>query len=98
MVLGEENVPFPEDGYHGDDIKELARCFYDQHGAGWKDKSEEERQAAMAEYGLSVNIPKMKEDLRRYKIEYDEWFLESSLHNSGYVAETGAAGRQGLDL
>ena len=82
------NVPFPEDGYHGDDIKELARGFYDQHGAGWKDKSEEERQAAMAEYGLSVNIPKMKEDLRRYKIEYDEWFLESSLHNSGYVAET----------
>ena len=42
----------------------------------------------MAEYGLSVNIPKMKEDLRRYKIEYDEWFLESSLHDSGYVAET----------
>ena len=88
LVLGEENVPFPEDGYHGDDIKELARGFYDQHGAGWKDKSEEERQAAMAEYGLSVNIPKMKEDLRRYKIEYDEWFLESSLHDSGYVAET----------
>ncbi len=88
LVLGEENVPFPEDGYHGDDIKELARGFYDQHGAGWKDKSEEERQAAMAEYGLSVNIPKMKEDLRRYKIEYDEWFLESSLHNSGYVAQT----------
>ena len=88
LVLGRTNVPFPEDGYHGDDIKELARGFYDQHGAGWKDKSEEERQAAMAEYGLSVNIPKMKEDLRRYKIEYDEWFLESSLHDSGYVAET----------
>ena len=88
LVLGEENVPFPEDGYHGDDIKELARGFYDQHGAGWKDKSEEERQEAMAEYGLSVNIPKMKEDLRRYKIEYDEWFLESTLHDSGYVAET----------
>ena len=33
-----------------------------------RDKSEEERQEAMAEYGLSVNIPKMKEDLRRYKI------------------------------
>ena len=42
----------------------------------------------MAEYGLSVNIPKMKEDLRRYQIEYDEWFLESGLHSSGYVAET----------
>ncbi len=88
LVLGEENYPFPEDGYHGDDIKELAQAFYDQHGPDWKDKSEEERQEAMAQYGLSINIPKMKEDLRRYQIEYDEWFLESGLHNSGYVAQT----------
>ena len=88
LVLGEENVPFPEDGYHGDDIKELARAFLEQHGPEWKDKSEVERQEAMAQFGLSVNIPKMKEDLLRYKIEYDEWFLESALHNSGYVAET----------
>ena len=88
IVLGEENYPFPEDGYHGDDIKELAQAFYDQHGPDWKDKPVEERQEAMAQYGLSVNIPKMKEDLRRYQIEYDEWFLESGLHSSGYVAET----------
>ena len=88
LILGEENFPFPEDGYHGDDIKELARAFLDQHGPEWKDRPEEERQEAMARYGLSVNIPKMKEDLRRYKIEYDEWFLESGLHDSGYVAET----------
>ena len=88
LVLGEENYPFPEDGYHGDDIKELAQAFYDQHGPDWKDKPEEERQEAMAQYGLSVNIPKMKADLLRYKIQYDEWFLESGLHSSGYVAET----------
>ena len=88
LVLGEENFPFPEDGYHGDDIRELAQAFYDQHGPDWKDKPAEERQAAMAEYGLSVNIPRMKADLLRYQIEYDQWFLESSLHNSGYVAQT----------
>ncbi len=45
----------------------------------------------MAEYGLRINIPKMQEDLRKYGIEYDQWFLESELHNSGYVAETVAA-------
>ncbi len=88
IVLGEENHPFPEDGYHGEDIKELAQAFYDQHGDSYQDKTQEERQAAMAEYGLSVNIPKMKADLRRYQIEYNEWFLESALHNSGYVAQT----------
>ena len=88
LILGEENVPFPEDGYKGDDIRELAAAFRAEQGDSWMDKSEEERQEAMANFGLKRNIPKMQEDLRRYKIEYDEWFLESSLHNSGYVAET----------
>lgn len=30
----------------------------------------------------------MKADLERYKVHYDNWFYESSLHESGYVAET----------
>ena len=88
LVLGEESVPFPEDCYQGDDIRELAAAFRAEHGDSWVDKSEEERQEAMADFGLKRNIPRMQEDLRRYKIEYDEWFLESTLHNSGYVAET----------
>ena len=88
LILGEENVPFPEDCYQGDDIKELAAAFRAENGDSWVDKSEEERQEAMANFGLKRNIPKMQEDLRRYKIEYNEWFLESTLHNSGYVAET----------
>ena len=81
-------VSFPEDGYHGDDIKDLARAYYDAHGDGLKDVSQEERHAALAKFGLERNIPKMQEDLRRYKIEYDQWFFESELHESGYVAET----------
>ena len=88
LILGEENFPFPEDGYHGDDIKELAQAFRDKEGEGWLDKPEADRQEAMAQFGLSVNIPKMKSDLLRYKIEYNQWFLESDLHSSGYVAET----------
>ncbi len=88
LILGEENFPFPEDGYHGDDIKELAQAFRDKEGEGWLDKPEADRQEAMARFGLSVNIPKMESDLRRYKIVYDQWFLESELHESGYVAET----------
>ena len=88
LIDGEENVPFPEDGYHGDDIKELAKAFYEQHGASYKDKDEQERLDALAAFGLERNIPKMKTDLRQYGIEYDQWFFESSLHESGYVAET----------
>ena len=88
LILGEENFAFPEEGYHGEDIKELARAIYEMHGDSWKDLPEEERLDKMAQYGLSVNIPKMKTDLLRYGIEYDQWFFESELHSSGYVAET----------
>ena len=87
-ILGEDNFSFPEEGYHGEDIKELARAIYDAHGESWRDLPEEERLARMAEYGLSVNIPKMEADLKKYGIVYDQWFLESSLHESGFVADT----------
>ncbi len=88
LLLGEDNYPFPEEGYHGDDIRELAQGFYDLHGDAYRDAPEEKWEADMAAFGLERNIPKMKEDLRKYRIEYDEWFFESTLHNSGYVAET----------
>ena len=88
IILGEEAVPFPEDGYHGDDIKELARAFYEQYGERYKDADVKSRHEALAKFGLERNIPKMKSDLQRYKIEYDQWFFESSLHDSGYVADT----------
>ncbi len=88
LIDGEENVPFPEEGYHGDDIRELAQAIYAEHGNGWKALPEEERLNQMAEFGLKINIPNMKRDLQRYRIEYDQWFYESSLHESGYVADT----------
>ena len=92
LTLGEENYPFPKRGYHGEDIKELARGFLAQvSGAFPAKRRRKPGESAMAEYGLRINIPKMQEDLRKYGIEYDQWFLESELHNSGYVAETVAA-------
>lgn len=88
LLLGEDKVDFPEDGYHGDDIRELARLFREARGDGWLNLPTAERHEAMAKFGLDINIPKMKSDLSRYGIEYDQWFFESSLHKSGYVAGT----------
>ncbi|MDE6839384.1 MAG: arginine--tRNA ligase [Oscillospiraceae bacterium] len=88
LLLGEENFPFPEDGYQGGDIRELAQAFYAQHGDAFQDAPEEQWLDAMSRFGLEHNIPKMQSDLRKYGIEYDQWFFESSLHSSGYVAET----------
>ena len=88
LLLGEDQVAFPEDGYHGDDIKDLAKLFYEANGDKFLTIPVAERHQAMAEFGLQRNIPKMQEDLRRYGIEYDQWFFESELHESGYVAES----------
>ena len=91
IIKGEDAVEFPEDGYHGDDIRELAQLFYNKEGDKYLDCDEKTRHDALAQFGLSHNIPKMKADLERYGIHYDEWFFESSLHESGYVADTVAA-------
>ena len=88
IIRGEDAVPFPEDGYQGEDIKDLARMYYDQNGDRLLHVPEAERQETLAQFGLSVNLPKMRADLERYKIRYDNWFYESSLHESGYVGET----------
>ena len=88
LLKGEDAVEFPEDGYHGDDIKELAKLFCEKYGEGWLELPTAERHKMMAEFGLSVNLPRMKRDLARYGIKYDQWFLESSLHESGYVADS----------
>ncbi|MGN0985286.1 MAG: arginine--tRNA ligase [Candidatus Enterenecus sp.] len=88
LIKGEDAAEFPEDGYHGDDIKELAKEFRDTYGDSWLDKPEAERQDAMRVFGLERNIARMKADLERYNIHFDQWFLESSLHESGFVADT----------
>ena len=81
-------MEFPEDGYHGDDIRELAQAYREQYGDGLAEAEPEKRRAELARFGLDVNLPKMKADLERYGIRFDEWFFESSLYDSGAVEET----------
>ena len=88
IIKGEDAVEFPEDGYHGDDIRELAQLFYEENGDKYLNCEEKERHDALSSFGLNHNIPKMKTDLARYGIRYDRWFFESSLHESGFVADT----------
>ena len=88
LLQGEDAVEFPDNGYHGDDIRELARLIYERDGDKWLTTPSEERRAAFVAFGLPHNIARMQRDLERYRIKFDQWFLESSLHESGYVAET----------
>ncbi|MBO4330674.1 MAG: arginine--tRNA ligase [Oscillospiraceae bacterium] len=88
MLRGENACEFPEDGYHGEDIKEIAKLFYEKYGDAYLNGDEEKRRGDMMRFGIEYNIEKMRRDLERYGIKYDLWFRESSLHESGYVAET----------
>jgi arginyl-tRNA synthetase len=88
IFKGEEAVSFPEDGYHGDDIRQRAREFSDLHRDRYVTAEPEERRKALVEFALPKNIEKMKSDLEKYRIKYDEWFLESRLHNDGELQET----------
>ena len=89
LCLGEYAVEFPDNGYHGDDIKELAAQIYEEHGQEYVQVPEEERREKFVAWALPRNIARMKRDLERYGIHFDTWFLESSLHESGAVRGDG---------
>lgn len=85
LYKGEDAVELPEDSYHGEDIKERAQQFAEIYGDSYLDKSEEERRKALVEFALPMNVAKLKSDLEKYRIVYDVWFPESTLHSSGAV-------------
>ena len=86
--LSKDGYEFPEDGYHGDDIKDLAKMIFDADGDKFRTLPESERIKKFTEFGLAHNVEVIKEHLERYRIRFDEWFKESSMHDSGYIEET----------
>lgn len=87
QIQGEDQVAFPEDGYHGEDIIDHAKAYVAQFGDVLMAKTPEERRQALVDFALPVNIANIKKALKTYGIEYDVWFSEKSLHDSGEVAE-----------
>ncbi len=85
LALYREGIEFPEDGYHGEDITEHAKNFVAIHGDKYVDCDARERKDALVAYALPLNIERMHSDLSAYRIEYDNWFYESVLHNDGTI-------------
>ena len=88
LFLGEDAVQLPEDSYHGEDIIERAKEFAAVNGDKYMSASEQERRQALIDFALPKNIAAMKENMAKYSINYDTWFLESTLHNDGELEET----------
>ena len=88
IYKGEDAVELPEDSYHGEDIKVRAQEFADVYGDKYINADETERRKALVDFALPKNIQAMKDNLAKYRIEYDTWFHESVLHNDGELADT----------
>ena len=78
-----DSIEMPEDSYHGQDIIDHAENFAKIYGDKYMHTSDEERKKALVDYALPINIAGLERDLLKYKIKYDTWFRESTLHNSG---------------
>ena len=80
-----KDVELPEDAYHGEDITVHARNFFSEVGDKYAECDSQERRDALVAYALPKNIAGLEADLSKYRIKYDKWFRESTLHNDGSV-------------
>lgn len=88
LLKGNDAVVFPEDGYHGEDITGHAKDYIEISGDKLLQADSDERRAALTKFALGKNLEKIKKDLESYGVNYDTWFSEQSLYNSGELKET----------
>lgn len=87
LQLFKDSIEMPEDSYHGEDIIIHAKNYAEKYGDALLEKDSRDRKKALVEFALPKNIEGLKNDLLKYRIQYDNWFRESSLHNGGEVKE-----------
>lgn len=87
LQLYKDGVEMPEDAYHGADITEHAKNFAEEYGDKYVEASSEDRRKALVDFALPKNIAGLERDLLSYRIKYDRWFKESTLHADGSVKE-----------
>lgn len=82
--LSGEGMDFemPEDVYLGMDIIEHAYNYLLLKGTSLSDAPEADRRKALVEYALPINIEGLERDLKKYRIVYDNWFRESTVHEA----------------
>lgn len=86
LQIFKPETEMPEDAYLGEDIVVHAKNFADVYGDKYVNAESEERRQALCDFALPVNIQTLENDLGKYRITYDKWFRESTLHNDGSVS------------
>ncbi len=77
-LLG-KSVTFPEDGYKGDYIKEIAQAIIDRDQSSHLDKKNEDSPAFFRDYSKDYILEGIRKDLKEFRVEFDRWFSEQSL-------------------
>lgn len=85
LQIYKDGIELPEDAYHGQDIINHAKNFAEINGDKYVESDSSERRKALVAYALPLNIKGLEDDLLKYRIKYDRWFRESTLHESGAV-------------
>jgi arginyl-tRNA synthetase len=81
-------IDFPEDGYHGSYVTELAGRFAEREGDRFVGEQTPEALEAMRLYAVAELRAEQNDDLDAFGVHFDHFFLESSLYDSGRVEET----------
>ena len=84
QALGQE-AEMPEDGYFGEDIKGFAADLAAAEGDRLLSLSDEERRAYFRTYGLEKELDKIKRDLGRFGVHFDNWFSETSIYEDNLI-------------
>ena len=86
-LLGQD-VVFPEDGYQGEDITDTARVILAAEGDRLLSMDSGQRRALLIEAGLREKKRDIRQSLERFGVNFDVWFSEQTLHDSGEIGET----------
>lgn len=81
-ICGKE-LNMPEDGYHGEEIIEIAQGIYDEFG----DSKLDAEISYFTNLGVSKLLQRIKDDLKNFRVEFDVWSSEMAIRNSGKIEE-----------
>lgn len=84
QLLGEK-VAFPEDGYHGQDIIDSVKKIIAEVGDQYLQVDSSLRREFLIQKALAEKLTNIKNDLAAFGVEYDVWFSEQTLHDSGAI-------------
>ncbi len=84
QLFGRE-IELPADGYRGEYLRELAREFHDEVGNRYLTADEEEAFPVFRKVACDRILDGIRQDLEAFRVHFDRWFREESLHETGSI-------------